>query len=174
VSSPPFPLPGVASPPADVVTPCHASFPWSQDDLTVFALSSGNALSCRLPSWVKIKVLNPHHSRRSPSPDSPTFTINCYKKVISILTTLPTTQPHLYFTSSLSRAPHHQSSTHRRRSLSSSTHAHHPSRNNTHGDELAESLSLPEQCISIWIHIKRYFEISQHRAGLSTCDAARF
>jgi hypothetical protein len=43
-----------------------------------------------------------------------------------------------------------------------------PSYNDTHGDELAEPLSLPEQLIDIWIHIKRYFEIPQHRAGLST------
>jgi hypothetical protein len=59
------------------------------------------------------------------SPDSPTITLHCYKKVISILPTLPITQPHLHFASSLARASHHRSSTRRHRSLSLSSHAHH-------------------------------------------------
>jgi hypothetical protein len=53
VSSPPFPLLGAASPPADIAThavPCYAFFPLSKAELTTPALSSGNASSRRLPS----------------------------------------------------------------------------------------------------------------------------
>jgi hypothetical protein len=110
-------------------TPCHTSFPLIQDELIASTSSSSNASSSRLPSRAETKVLNLHHRRR-PSPDRLTPTLHCYnpplvKKVISTLTTLPITQPCLYFTSSLARAPHHQSSTHR--SLLSSPHAHYPS-----------------------------------------------
>jgi hypothetical protein len=41
-----------------------------------------------------------------------------------------------------------------------------PLHNDTHNDKLANSLSLPEQLIDMWIHIKRYFEILQYHAGL--------
>jgi hypothetical protein len=37
--------------------------------------------------------------------------------------------------------------------------------NDTHNDELADHLSLPEQLIIMQIYVKRYFEIPQHRAG---------
>jgi hypothetical protein len=110
-SSPPFFLPGGASPSADVTTPCHASFPWSQDELTASTSPSGNVSSHRLPSRAKIEALNLHHYRRSPSLDRPTLTLHCYKKVISTLVTLPITQPHLHFTSSLARAQRQWSST---------------------------------------------------------------
>jgi hypothetical protein len=44
-----------------------------------------------------------------------------------------------------------------------------PPHNDTHGDELADSLSLSEQLISMWIHVNiRYFEIPQHHTWLST------
>jgi hypothetical protein len=57
-----------------------------------------------------------------------TVTLHCYKKIISILVTLTITQPRLYFSSSLPRAPRHQSSTRYRRSLSSSSfHTYRPS-----------------------------------------------
>jgi hypothetical protein len=71
------------------VIPCHASFPLSQDELTASASSSDNVLSHRLPSQAKIKVLNPQHCRSLSSPDYPTRTINCYKKIISTFDTLP-------------------------------------------------------------------------------------
>jgi hypothetical protein len=38
--------------------------------------------------------------------------------------------------------------------------------NNTHGDELVGPFSLFEQLINMWIHIKRYFKMLQHRTGL--------
>jgi hypothetical protein len=109
------------------ITPCHASFPLSQDELTASASSSGNTLSCRLPSRAETEALNPHHRRQSPSLNRSTPTLHCYNKAILTLATLPTTQPHLYFTSFLARAPHHQSSTHRYHSLSLPSHTHHPS-----------------------------------------------
>jgi hypothetical protein len=108
-------------------TPYHSSFPLSQDELTASASSSDNALSHCLPSRAKTKTLNPQHHRRLLSLNRPTHTIHCYKKIISILATLPITQLCLYFASSLARAPRHRSSTRRRHSLSLLSHAHHPS-----------------------------------------------
>jgi hypothetical protein len=107
--------------------PCHASFPWSQDELTASTLSSGNALSYRLTSRAESEALNLDHRCRPPSLDHPTTTLYCYKKVISTLVTLLTTQLRLHFTSSLAGAPHHRSSTRHRCSLSLSSHAHRPS-----------------------------------------------
>jgi hypothetical protein len=135
--SPPFLLPGVTSPPVDLVMLHHASFPWSQDQLTNYTSSFGNASSRRLPSWVKIEALNLHHHRQPPSPNRPTLTLHCYKKVISTLITLSITQSRLHFTSTLAKAPpvivvlfHH-----RHMSIV-------PPHNDTHDDELAETLSL--------------------------------
>jgi hypothetical protein len=110
-SSPPFFLPGAASPSANVTTLCHASFSWSQDELTASTSPSGNVSSHRLPSRVKTEALNLHHCRRPPSLDRPTLILHCYKKVISTLVTLSITQPHLHFTSSLARAQRQRSST---------------------------------------------------------------
>jgi hypothetical protein len=81
VLSPPFALPAAASPPADVVTLCHASFLLSQDELAASTSSSGNALSHRLSSRAEIEALNPHHHRRPPFSDRSTPTPQCYKKV---------------------------------------------------------------------------------------------
>jgi hypothetical protein len=108
-------------------SPCHAYFPLSQDELTPSASSFNNALSCHLPSWAKTVTLNPHHGRRLPSPDRPNPTLHYYKKIISTLITLPITQPCLYFTSSLARAPRHRSFTRCRHSLSPLSHTHCPS-----------------------------------------------
>jgi hypothetical protein len=107
--------------------PCHVSFPWSQDELDAFASSSGNASSRHLPSRAKTEALNLNYHRRPPSLDSPTPTLHCYKKSISTLTTLSTTQSRLYFTLSLTTAPRHRSSTCRHHSLSPSSYVHHPS-----------------------------------------------
>jgi hypothetical protein len=107
--------------------PRHTSFLWSKNELAASASSSGNTSSHRFPSWAENKALNPHRHCRPPSSNHPTPTLHCYKKVISILTTLPTTQPRLHFDSSLARASRNQSSTHHRRSLLSSSHAHRPS-----------------------------------------------
>jgi hypothetical protein len=123
------------------VTPCHASFPLSQDELAVSTSSSGNALSRRLPSQVKTEALNLHHRRRLPSSDCPTPILHCYKKIISILATLPATQPCLHFASSLSRAPHHRSATRWPYFASRITYRH------------------------VNLH-KKYFKMPQHCAGL--------
>jgi hypothetical protein len=125
--SPPFPLPCAVSPLPDVTTSCHTSFPLSQDELAASASSSGNTLSHRLPSRAETKALNLHHHLRSPSPDRSTPTLRCYKKIISTLATLPTTQPCLHFASSLAIALCHWSSTRHRRSLSPLSHVYRPS-----------------------------------------------
>jgi hypothetical protein len=88
---------------------------------------SDNASSCCLPSRAKIEAVNLHCHRRPPSTDRPTPTLHFCKNVISTLVTLPTTQLHLYFASSLTRALCHRSSTRRCYSLLSSSHVHHPS-----------------------------------------------
>jgi hypothetical protein len=105
---------------------CHASFPLSQDELADSALSSGNALSRRPPpSRDETEALNPHHHLRPLSLDRPILTLHYYKKIISILITLHTTQSCLYFISSLARAPRHRSSTCHCCSLSPLLHVHH-------------------------------------------------
>jgi hypothetical protein len=106
---------------------CHTSFPLSQDELAASTLSSDNALSRRRPSRAKTEALNPHHHLRVPSLVRSTPTLHCYKKIISILATLLTPQLHLYFVSSLVRAPHNRSSTRLHHSLSLLSYAHHPS-----------------------------------------------
>jgi hypothetical protein len=90
--------------------PCHTSSPLRQDELTVSASYSGNALSRCLPSQIEIEALNPHHRRRLPSPNRLTPILYCYKNIISTLITLPTTQSRHHFASSLARAQWHQSS----------------------------------------------------------------
>jgi hypothetical protein len=109
------------------VTPCHASFPLSKDESVASGSSFSNALPHRLPSRAETEALNLHHYCSLPSPDYLTPTLHYYKKIISTLVTLPTTQSHLYFASSLGRAPHHRSSIHHHHSLSSLSHAHRPS-----------------------------------------------
>jgi hypothetical protein len=110
-----------------VIMPCHASFPWSYDELAASASYCGNASSCFLPSRAETKELNLHHRCWPPSLDHLTPTLHFYKKVISILVTLPTTKPHLHFASSTARAPRYQSSTCRHHSLSLLSHSYHPS-----------------------------------------------
>jgi hypothetical protein len=110
-----------------VLAPCHASFPVNQDELAASALSSGNASSCHFPSRTETEALNPHDHTRPPSLERLTLTLHWYKKIISTLITHLTTQSHLYFASSLARAPHHRSSIHRHHSLSPLSHAHRPS-----------------------------------------------
>jgi hypothetical protein len=99
--------------------PCHTSIPWSQDEVTASASSSGNALSRRLPSQAKTEALNPHHHHWPPSPDRTAPTLYCSKKVISSLITLPTTQPCLHFAFSSLVRHHH--------SLSPLSHTDRPS-----------------------------------------------
>jgi hypothetical protein len=105
----------------------HASFPWSQDELTASVSSFDNVSSCRLFSWDKTEALNSHHRYRSPSTNSPTPTLYYYKKVTSTLVTLSITQLYLHFTFSLARAPRHQSSARRYHSISPPFHTHRPS-----------------------------------------------
>jgi hypothetical protein len=121
--------------------PCHASFPWSQDELTAFASSSGNVSprttvashtprTARLPPSTDIKISSQpshslHHSTTSsfcllPSQTTtplelhppPSFFFHCYSMFII------------------------------------------PSHNDTYSDELADPLSLSEQLINMWIHVK--------------------
>jgi hypothetical protein len=108
-------------------TSCHTSFLLSKDELAASASSFGNALSCCLISLAKTEVLNLHHRRRLPSPDRPTITLHCYKKIISTLVTLPTTQPCLHFASSLASASCHRSSICHCRFLSPLSHGYCPS-----------------------------------------------
>jgi hypothetical protein len=122
----PFLVPHLLQPtsPHHDTAPCHASFSWSQDELTVSSSSSSNTSSHRISPQAETKALNSHHHHRPPYPDRPTLTLYCYEKIVSTLPTLPTTQSCLHFASSLARAPHHQSSIHHHCSLSPSSHAH--------------------------------------------------
>jgi hypothetical protein len=106
---------------------CHASFPLSHDKFAASASSFGNTLSHRLSFRAETEALNPHHRCRLSSSDCPTPILQCYKKIISTLATLPTTEPRLHLASSLARAPRHQCSTHHHHSLSPQSHAHRPS-----------------------------------------------
>jgi hypothetical protein len=109
-----FPLLGATSPPADVVTPPRrVTFPfyWAKiSSLLPLHLSAtlcliASPLEQKLKHWIcTTAACYPLHTIRL----SPSITI---KKIISTLTTFPTIQPHLHFTSFLARAPRHQSST---------------------------------------------------------------
>jgi hypothetical protein len=127
-SSPPFFLPGVASPLAHTIASCHASFPLSQDELTVCDLSFGNVWSRHLLYQVETEVLNPHCCHRLPISDRPTHTLHRYKNVISTLVIFSITPSRLYFFFLLVSASHHRSSTHCHYSLSlpSYVHRHSP------------------------------------------------
>jgi hypothetical protein len=101
-------------------------------------------LSRHLPSRIKTEVSYLHHCYRLPSSNRPTPNLHCYNKIISTFTTISTIQSHLHFTSSIARAPpviviplHH--------CLVSIVPLH----NDTHGDELANPLSLHEQPIDM-------------------------
>jgi hypothetical protein len=72
-------------------TPYYASFLLSQDKFVVSASSFDNASSCRLPSRAETNVLNLHRRRQLRLSDHLTHTLYYYRKVISTLTTLPTT-----------------------------------------------------------------------------------
>jgi hypothetical protein len=104
-------------------TSCHTSFPLSQDELTASVSSFTNALSRYVLSRVKTEVLNSHHRAKVTLPGSSNFHLYCYKKIISILITLPTTQLRLCFTSSIARSSRHRSSTCCCHFLSSSSYA---------------------------------------------------
>jgi hypothetical protein len=127
-----------------VDAPCHASFLWSQDERATSTSSSSKASSHRLLSRAETKALNLYHRQWPPSPDHPTPTLHCYKKVISTLSTLPTTQSHLYFVSSLAIAPRHRKSTHRCHSCRCHPMLIIPPHNDIHGNELADPLSFPK------------------------------
>jgi hypothetical protein len=151
-----FLLTDAASPPADVATPtCHVTyFPWSQDKFATSASSSGNASFHRFPSWAKIEALNLHRRHRPPTLGRSTLILHCYKNVISTLVTLPTTQSRLPFASSIARSQRHRSSIRRYRFLSPPSHVIVPPHNDIHSDDLADHISLLEQFISMWIHVK--------------------
>jgi hypothetical protein len=134
-----FPLPGAASTLTDIVTPLRCvtlSFhgvtisllpPFIFRQRFIASSSFDNASFVRLPSQTKTEALNSYHHHQSFSPDCLTPTLHCYKNVISILTTLPTAQPYLYFASYVAKTPCHQNSTSHHGSLSLSFYAHRPS-----------------------------------------------
>jgi hypothetical protein len=126
--------------------PCHASFSWSQDELTVSSLSSSNTSSHRIYPQAETKALNSHHHHRPPYPDRPTLTLHYYEKIASTLPTLPTTQSCLHFCLLPSQS-------------TTSSELHPPplfsftviprSHNDIHNDELANPLLLTEQFIDM-------------------------
>jgi hypothetical protein len=127
-SSHPFPLPGgtlSSGRRRHTAALCHAFFSLSQDELAASASSSDTALSRCLPSRVEIEALNSDHCHMLPSLNRLTFTLHCYKKIISTLVTRPTTQTHIHFASFLTRALRHRSSNHRHHSISPLSHVHH-------------------------------------------------
>jgi hypothetical protein len=128
--SPPFSLPGAASPTADVVRPpCHVALPfhWAKTSslpplhLSAMICPIASPLKPKLKHWICITATGypPRTTWLSPS--------STIKKIILSLTTLPNTQLRLYFASSLAGAPSHRSSTRHHRSLSPLSHTHHPS-----------------------------------------------
>jgi hypothetical protein len=120
-----FPLPGATSPPADVAMLPHRvtlHSHWTKTSpLPLFHLSImlhpvALPLEPKLKHWICITTAC------HPSSDHPTPILHCYKKIISTVATLPTTQLHLHFASSVARAPRHRSFTHHHRSLSPLSH----------------------------------------------------
>jgi hypothetical protein len=150
-SSPPFALCGAASHPTDVVTPLRCvTFPFygakmsSMPPLYLPLRLVASSLKPKLKNWIHTTAVDHPLSLNRLTPS-----FHYYKNVISTLTTLSITQPRLHFTSPLIRAWHPSS-------LCITT----PS------DELTDSLSIPAELIIVWIHVKRYFKIPQHHAGL--------
>jgi hypothetical protein len=124
-SSHPFPLLGVASRLTDVVTlPLRVTVPshWAK----MSSLPSLHLSATLCPAALSLESKLKHWIRGLPSSDRLTPTIHWYKKIISILVTLSTTQPCFYFTSSIVRAPRHRSSTRRHHSLSLLSYTYHP------------------------------------------------
>jgi hypothetical protein len=108
MSSHPFPLPGGASPPADIVILLRR----------VTLLFHGGKMSSLPPLHLSAML---HVSPNSYTP------LAGYKNVILTLATFPTIQLRLHFVFSVVRVPRRQSSTCRRRSLSPPSNSHYPS-----------------------------------------------
>jgi hypothetical protein len=158
-SSPPFPLVGAASPSATLLR--HVTFHFHGVKTISLSPLQLSATLHSVAAWVEIEALNSHRRRKPPSLDNLTLSLHCYKKVISTLVSLPTTQLYLYFASFLARAPRHRSFIrpivlfHRR-----SMPIVHPY-NDTHGD-LSHSYD---------IHLKFYFH---HCVLCDEMDKSRF
>jgi hypothetical protein len=146
LSSPSFLFFGPASPPIDVVMPSRRVMLPSH--LAASVLSSSNTLFYRFLTK-STEALNPHDCYRLLSLDRLISTLYCYKKIVSILTTLLTPQPCLHFASIL--VEHHTIKA--RPAVIVSFHCCLTSivspHNNTQSDELADPLLLPEQFISM-------------------------
>jgi hypothetical protein len=104
VSSLSFPLSDAASPPINITTLSR------RVTLPFYRAKTSLLPRVRLPVTLhpvisspraETKTLNLHHHHRPPYLDRSTPTLHCYRKIISILITLPTTQPCLYFVSFL-------------------------------------------------------------------------
>jgi hypothetical protein len=129
VSSPPFSLPGATSPLANVITPSrHVMLPfhWAKTSslpplhFTATLYTVASPLKPKLKQWIRTTVIGyPPWTAWLP----PSTALKRSSKPWS----LHTTQPCLYFASSLAKALCHQSSTHLRRSLLPQSHTHCPS-----------------------------------------------
>jgi hypothetical protein len=126
----PFFLLGAVSPPANVVTLSHRVM-LSSHGVKTSSLTLLHLLTLLQPVTFPLEVKLKHWicttATSHPFLDSLTLIIHCYKKVILTFVTLPTTQSHLYFASSLARALRHRSFTHRHCSFSPPSHVHRPS-----------------------------------------------
>jgi hypothetical protein len=170
--SPPFLLPGAASPLANIITPLRritlpshwvkmSSLPLLHLLITLYLVVS--PLKSKLKHWIYTTAIC-----------YPSWTVwlisstAIKRSSISTLATLLTTQLCLYFVSYLTKLKHHVII-----ALTTVVVPFYcylmpiiPPHNDTYGDKVDDPLSLFKQLISMWINIKRYFEISQHRVGL--------
>jgi hypothetical protein len=129
-----------------------------QDELDVSALSSSNTLFLCLPSQAETEAFNMHHH---PTPLSTAIKKSSQYWSLSPPLNRVSILPPPYPEHHAIRAPpavvvpfYH--------CLTSIV----PPHNDTPGDELTNPLWLSKQLIDMWIHIKRYFEMSQHRTEL--------
>jgi hypothetical protein len=158
VSSPPFPIPGAASHLADVTTlPRRVTLPFYGIKISLLLLL--HLLSTLRPVTSPFELKSKHWIRtpatsyppwtawlppstaikRSPQPWSLSPPLNC----VSILSP-PWPEHHTIEASLVVVVPFHHHPTHMI-----------PPYNETHDDELTDPLSLFEQFIDIWIHVKR-------------------
>jgi hypothetical protein len=163
-SSPPFPLPAGASPLADVVTsPRRVTLSSHWDTMNSLPLLHLLTMLCPIASPLESKLKHWICTTAIVYPPrSSTLTLHYYKMIISTLITLPTTQQCLHFIFSLDKLKHHiigalpTTMVPFYRCLTPIVSPH----NDTQGDKVVDHLSLSEQLISMWIHVKRYFEMS--------------
>jgi ABC-type amino acid transport system permease subunit len=165
-SSHPFPLSGAAFPLANVVTLSRrVTLPFDWANMSSLPLLHLPIILCPVVSPLKVKLKHWIHS-----------TVVAYslwtiwlslstaikRSSISTLVTLLITQTHLYFVSSLAKLKHHVI-----RAIPTAVVLFYccliliiPPHNDTYGNKVVDPLSLTEQLIDMWIHVKKYFEMS--------------